>query len=220
MNKIKVIIADDHQLIRSAIKGLLSPERFEFAGEAADGNELVKLYFNTSPDVMLVDINMPHKSGLAAVKEILLLEPDATALLLSINSEEQDIYMAYSAGGRGLISKAVTEEELANSIIKVFEGKLCFGIDWNREKLKELSVKHGSSPYGSYNDIKKLLTERELEIFYDYGYGLDSQAIAVKLFVSNKTIQTHRGNIMEKLNIKKADELKRIAAEFIRKGLI
>jgi two-component system response regulator NreC len=140
--KIKILVADDHTLFRSGIISILKEySEFDLIGEAADGDELVKKYFHSSPDVILVDISMPLISGTEAVTQILQKDPEARALFLSMFEGEEYIYHILKIGGKGLINKNIMEDELVKAIKTVFSGGFYFDNGIDEDKRDEIVKK-------------------------------------------------------------------------------
>jgi len=215
LNKtIRILVADDHKLFRSGIISLLENEREVLVvGEAENGDELVEKYFKLKPDVVLVDISMPGLTGTEAIKKIRRKDQSIKALFLSMHDDEEYIYHCRKAGGKGLISKNIMKGELILAIKKVYEGGNYFGINLTERRLNDLTSKYHVLMENPKGDID-ILSPREEQILRFISEGLTSGEIAEKLFVSKRTIDTHRTNLMQKLDLKSLPELIRYAINY------
>ncbi len=213
--QIKILVADDHKLFRAGIiKVLSSLDNLVVIGEAGNGEELIKKYFELLPDVLLVDISMPVLSGVEAVKKIKESNETVKALFLSMYDSEEYVYSCLIAGGAGLINKNSMEEELHNAIVKVYSGEKYFGKDYPEEKLMELLNRYKSIRPKSIDTDISTLTKRELEILGLIGEGFTNIEIADKVMLSVRTVETHRAHISQKLGIKSLPELIKTAISF------
>ncbi len=211
---ITVLIADDHQLFRAGLISLLKEEpTVQVVSETKDGAEMIDAYKKFKPDVLLVDINMPKKSGLEAVKQLNAVE-DVTALFLSMFEGEEYVYHCYQAGGKGLIGKNCKSEELVKAIQFVQAGEVYFTFKNQLVELDTIIKKYDllfkkNKISGTYS-----FTPREEEILACVGMGYESKAIAERLGISKRTIDSHRRNLMNKLKIKTLPEFIRYAVQF------
>ena len=213
-SKIKVLIADDHTLFRKGIIKILNelPQVFVI-GEAENGEELIKKYFELYPDVILVDIAMPIMSGPAAINKILKRDPKAKALFLSMYDSEEYIYRVLDCGGKGLISKDIVEGELTYALETVFNGEKYFRGDWNDKKLEDL-VKRFESRQINFTDSDDEINFREEQILKYINDGLSSKDMAEKLNISKKTIDFYRSSLMKRFDLKTPTELVRFAIKY------
>lgn len=211
--KIRILVADDHNLFRSGIISILSEEKEIFIiGEAETGEELIDKYFRLKPDIVLADISMPDMTGIEALEKILRDDSSAKFLFLSMHEGDEYIYYCYNAGGMGLISKKVLKGELLFALKVVYENKKYFGVDVTEERLRKISDKYKKD---TRREIKKDgLTPREKQILNLISEGCTSNEIAEKLFLSKRTIDSHRTHLMQKLNLKSFPELIKYAINF------
>jgi len=205
--RIRLLIADDHNLFRSGIINLLENEKDIFViGEAATGEEMVSKYFELKPNIILADISMPELNGIEALQKIRLRDNSVKVLFLSMFEGEEYIYYCIKAGSMGLISKKVMKGELLYAIKSVHEGKRYFGIDLTEEKILKIINRFdkGNIEVDFKDDV---LSPREIQILKFISDGLTSNEMAEKLFISKRTIDTHRTHMMQKLNLKSLPEL-------------
>jgi two-component system response regulator NreC len=212
--KIRLLIADDHNLFREGIINLLDTEKDIFiVGEADTGEALLTKYFDLKPDVVLGDISMPVMSGIDALKKLIEMGESPKFLFLTMYEGDEYIYYCAKAGGRGLLSKTVMKGELLYAIRTVNEGKKYFGMNVTEEKVKEL-IDNFDKKAESSGTRNELITPREEEILKLISEGLTSSEIAERLYVSKRTIDTHRTHLMQKLNLKSLPELIKYSINF------
>jgi len=210
-NNIRILIADDHNIVRAGLIGMLETvPGFYIVGEADDGEKLISRYYETKPDLILTDISMPVKSGIEAVKQIRESGENIKVLFLSMFGGDDYVYEILMAGGNGLIQKNVVKGELIYAIQTVYGGGIYYGKEYTENKLNAIlaMIEEKKKP-SKANEIK--LTERELEIIQLIYRGLRSREIAEKLCVSKRTIDSQRMELFRKLNVKSAPELIRYA---------
>lgn len=206
MKPVKVIIADDHALFVNGLELLLKEDPdVEVIAVANDGNDLLRLTEKQLPDVILLDVNMPNMNGLDALKHIKKNFSSAKVIILSTYQEDHLIEKAKQYGANGYLLKNCNKDELIKTIFLVAEGKTCFPYRIPK-----------TDRNFTYTDIllKKInLTKRELEITELIKEGLTNQQMAEKLFLSIFTVETHRKNIMQKLQLKNPAALIRFLLE-------
>jgi len=213
MAKIRILLADDHALVRSGIAALLQMhEEFEVVGEAGDGQEAIEKTVQLSPDIVLIDISMPGISGIEATKVIRKKCPDTAILVLSMHDSEEYVYQIFRSGADGYLLKSARKEEVLTAVRTVAAGGRYFSpkiadVLLNGYVRKGLSKKAGASA----DELP--LTSREQEVLALIGEGLTNQQIADRLFISPRTVDTHRTNIMQKLDIHTAAQLVRFAID-------
>ncbi len=201
MEKTRIIIADDHQLFRNGLKILLNafPE-FEVAGEASNGEEFLKLLKTTQADVTLMDINMPEMDGIEATRKGLKLYPEMDIIALSMYGEEEYYYKMVDAGAKGFLLKDSDISDVKEAILTVRKG----GNYFSQELLYHViqKIKHRENESKSAN-----LSKREKEILFKICEGLSNQEIADNLFISKRTVDKHRANLLGKTNSKNTASL-------------
>jgi DNA-binding NarL/FixJ family response regulator len=201
MEKIRIIIADDHQLFRNGLKILLNafPD-FEVTGEASNGEEFLKILRNTKAEIALMDINMPEMDGIEATRKGLRLCPDINIIALSMYGEEEYYYKMVDAGAKGFVLKDSDISEVKEAILTVMKG----GSYFSQELLYHViqKIKHRENE----NKIANL-SKREKEILMKICEGLSNQEIADNLFISKRTVDKHRANLLGKTNSKNTASL-------------
>lgn len=211
--KIKVLIADDHKIIRVGLKGFiqLQPD-MEVVGECDSADEVVAMAKTLNPDVILMDIDLDQSSGIDATRQIKIQHPHMHILALTLHHEESFILPMIKAGANGYLLKNSEPEELIDAVRTVNRGNSYYSkrvSDTLMQSLMREKNSAGSSDFG--------LTPRELEVLKMIAQEHSNGEIADKLFISIRTVDTHRRNLLEKLNVKNTAGLVKFAIE---KGLI
>lgn len=211
MEKIKIILVDDHQLVRDGIKALLTgiPD-ISIIGEAPGANELLRELENLKPDLLIMDISLPEISGIELTKKITSDYPGIKVLILSMYNSEEFIFNSLKAGAKGYLPKNTSREELLEAIYTVNRGEEFFSDSVSKIMLKSYikRVVDESQPESKSN---ALLTSREIEILKLYVEGLINKEISDKLDISIRTVETHKNHIMRKLGLKSTVELVKFA---------
>ncbi len=202
MKKIKVLIADDHSLVRQGLSQILSLEDdIEVVGEARDGEECVKRVQEVKPDVVLLDINMPNVNGIKALRKIKDLDQSIKVIILTFHEEIEYLFETFNLGANGYIVKDAESRILIDGIREVNEGSsfvyptMSEGDKQQLQKLKNLVEK------GEVIERKASLTKREYEILTLIADGLNNREIANTLFISEKTVKNHVSNIFKKIKV-------------------
>ncbi len=213
-NKIRLIIADDHELFRAGLINLINQtEDLAIVDYASDGLELVNKYAAHNPNVVVSDISMPVLSGFESFKEIRKFDDHAKFLFLSMFESSEYVYYTRKIGGKGLLSKNVRINELCYGIRLIHNGLEYFGMDWTREKLDNLNEEYKNLADGVIGpDI--FLTYKEKKILFYISEGFTSSEIAEEMNVSKRTIDAHRYNLMKKINASTPSQLIAFAIKF------
>jgi DNA-binding NarL/FixJ family response regulator len=212
---IRVILADDHSVMRHGLRLILEQqEGFEVLGEACDGREAVSLAQELHPDVAVLDITMPNLNGIEAARQITDRQPEVAVVVLSMHADESYVLRALKAGARGYLLKESPESDFLAAIRSVSEGKAFFSPAVSR-LLVEDYVRQMQDR--DIEDSYDLLTPREREILQLIAEGKSNKDIANFLNLSLYTVETHRSNILEKLNLHSVPELILYA---VRKGVV
>ncbi len=196
-NIYRIVIADDHELIREGIKKLLELEdKFKIVGEASNGNEVIEIFKLFKPDLAILDINMPDKSGLEVLKIIKGIRNDVKVVLLTINSDRKSLSTAIESGADGYILKDSDPRELSEILLSIINGETY--IDKRLVNSLVDIYKH------SNDEIKSKfcdLTEREKEVLYYLSNGYTNKEISEEIYISEKTVKNYVTNIYSKINV-------------------
>lgn len=200
----KIIIVDDHALFRHGVSAMLSTvEGIEVVGEAANGAEFVDMLPRTEADVVLLDIDMPVMNGFDAAAEAMRLNPDAKIITLSMFGEEDYYFKMVSLGVKGFLLKNSDIKDVIEAIFTVRDG----GTYFSQELLTNLVDSLRSSATHTEAESESELSDREIEILLLISKGLSNQEIADKLFISKRTVDKHRANILLKTGSKNTASL-------------
>jgi DNA-binding NarL/FixJ family response regulator len=209
MGKIKILIADDHSVVREGIKSMLNDvSDFAFVGEAENGKEAIEKINVLFPDIIIMDISMPVMTGIEAIKIIKKDYSEVKTIVLTIHSEKEYIEQIYKSGATGCLYKNAGKHEFESAIRAIYKGENYFSTDISNALLKE---------HFSPHDKENSLTQRELQILKLIVEEFSNHEIADNLFISVRTVETHRKNLMQKLNIDSTIGLIKYA---VKKGLI
>ncbi len=207
---IKILIADDHGVLRAGLRALLSgADNLQVIGEAADGEEALRLAVELHPDIVLMDVSMPVTGGIEATRRMKEIVPDVKVLILTVHEDKELLREAIRVGACGYINKRAAESELIDAIHAVQRG-----IIYVQPNLMRALVFPDT---GSSEEVKtgamEELTPRELDVMRLIVQGHTNRQIADRLNLSIRTVETHRSNLMSKLNLRSRVELVRYAAE-------
>lgn len=210
--KIRVMVVDDHRLVREGLTSLLRihPE-IEVVGEASDGDEGVAKARTLEPDVILMDISMPGMNGITATKIIKKDVPKSKVIMLTMLDQEGYVYEAVKAGATGYLLKNTGLEDIVKAIKEVLKGGATLHPDAQAQLLKEyvFLARHNQDTYG--------LSDREIEVLQLLADGMSNKEIAGKLYISTQTVKTHIAHIFEKLGV--SDRTEAVAAA-LRRGMV
>ena len=215
MKSIRVLLADDHKLIRAGLRLVVDQQPdLSVVGEADDGRQAVELTKSLKPDVVVMDIAMPNLNGIEAARQIREIRPDAAVVMLSMHSDEGYVLRALGAGARAYLLKDSATTDLVQAIRAVVEGKSFFSPAVSKVLLQDYMRKLQRS---GAEDSYDLLSPREREVLQLVAEGKSNKEVASLLNLSVYTVETHRAKIMQKLNLKGVPELILYA---VRKGII
>ncbi|MEL7428581.1 MAG: response regulator transcription factor [Pseudomonadota bacterium] len=205
--KIRVFIADDHELVRDGIKSrLLLSKNTEICGEATNGRDAISQCRDLLPDIIFLDISMPEVSGLDAAREILESHPELKVVFLSIYDNPEYVREALRIGAKGYLLKDVSREEMMIAVQAIYNGGTYLGSRISHDMAQSSTVEAAQA-------CKYKLSERERQVLAEIARGLRNKAIAEKLNLSVRTVESHRLTLREKTGGGNAVELSRIAAE-------
>ena len=213
--KVRIVIAEDHTILREGLRSLLSSSaNFEIVGEAGDGREAIRQVKKFKPDLILTDLSMPRMNGMEAIKEIKRESPATKILVLTVHRAEEYILATFRAGADGYLLKDSTHSELLMAVKKVLSGTHYISPEIS-EKVIEGYIE-GKKSLKSRTSWETL-TQREREILKLIAEGYRNKEIAEDLCISVKTVEKHRANLMEKLDLHSIQALTTFAIE---KGLV
>jgi two-component system, NarL family, response regulator NreC len=215
MRKTRILVADDHQLMRSGLRLMLERQPdLSVVGEASDGREAVALAKSLKPEVVVMDIGMPNLNGIEAARQMTQENPQLAVVIVSMHSDESYVLRALKAGARGYLLKDSAEVDLIKAVNAVGSGKSFFSPAVSKllldDYVRKLKRTGSEDPYD-------LLTPREREILQLVAEGKSNKDIANLLNLSVYTVESHRSNLMEKLNLRGLPELILYA---VRRGII
>ena len=216
MEPFRVVLADDHILVRQGLKRILEEMAdLEVIGEAGNGLELLKLLERITPQMILLDISMPNLRGIEAIREIKPLHPEAKILIITMHKDKEYLYQAISAGANGYFLKEDADTELSTAIETIRRGKVYISPLLSGDLADDWAQTYRAKSKLPYEP--DTLTTREREVLKMIAEGKSSKEVADLLFISVRTVERHRANLMDKLGIKKTADLVKYA---IQKGYL
>jgi DNA-binding NarL/FixJ family response regulator len=216
MPPIKIILTEDHQILRDGIKALIASANITISGEASTGQELWKLLDKDLPDIILMDISLPDTSGIELTRLVTEKYPEIKVLILSMYTDESFINQAIKAGAKGYLHKNTTREEMLVAIDTVLSGNDFYSDNISKIILKNY-IEKAKININEIDNPNEILSKREIEILKMFAEGFINKEIADRLFISIRTVESHKNHIMQKLNLKTQVELVKYA---IRHNLI
>jgi len=217
MKKIRILIADDHSVVRSGLRQLLKTSgEFSIVGEAASGEEAIEQVRKHEPDIAILDISMPGMNGVEATRIIKQESAGTKVLILTIHESEDYVFQMVRAGASGYLSKNAGKEELFSAVKAIAAGERFFSPGISKLMVEEF-IRRANNNVPAAAPSEAPLTNRETEVLRLIAGGLTNQEIAEKLFISARTVDTHRTNLMQKLNIHETAGLVKYAIE---KGIV
>jgi two-component system, NarL family, response regulator NreC len=215
MNNIRVLLVDDHPIVRVGLRTLLESEPdMEVVGQASDGLEAVKMAQDLHPTVVVMDISMPNMDGLEATRRIRVCCPDSVILILTVHAHQRYLFPVLQAGAAGYVLKSTVDTELIGAIRTVAQGGAFLYPDATRLLLEDYLARRGA---GQEQNSYESLSEREREVLRLIALGHTSAVIAEQLVLSPKSVETYRTRIMQKLNLHSRADLVRYA---LARGLL
>lgn len=212
METIKVVLADDHAIVRDGIKQLLETEEYiQIVGEASSGKEAIECVEEHQPDILIMDISMPEMTGIEATDELIKRKSETKVLILSMYDKEEYVLKAVKLGAFGYLMKDTSKDKFVKAIKTVQNGQKYFSSEISNIIVNEYLSNMQTG--GTAKKSKSLLTKREAEILSLVTKGYNNKKIADSFDLSIRTVETHRLNIMKKLNVNNAAEMVRVALE-------
>lgn len=216
MDKKRIVIAEDHTILRAGLKALLeSNSNFEIVGEANNGRDAIRRVAELRPDLIIMDLSMPGLSGIDAVKDIRDRYPEVKALVLTVHSEEEYVLSSLEAGANGYVLKDATQTELIAAAERVLNGKTYLSPEITEKVVDSYlqANKNSQEPATKWDSV----TQRERQILKLIAEGHTNKSMASYLCISVKTVEKHRANLMKKLDLHSVSALTTYALE---KGII
>jgi len=207
----KILIADDHQVVRTGLKSLLAGTEFTVIAEAVDGDEAVKLAAKHKPDLVLLDIRMPGLDGLVALSRIKMNQPTIPVMMLSTYDNPTYVAKSVALGASGYLLKGATRDELLAAFRKVVAGEDA----WTRDELRRVTGALATPRMSA--DVEVPLTQRESEVLRQLAYGLTNKEIGQALGISYETVKEHVQHILRKIGV---TDRTQAAVWAVRKGLV
>ena len=209
-----ILLADDHHLVRQGLRALLAAEPdFHLVGEAADAREVVQLAERLHPDVLLLDLMMPGLNGLDILPQLMKCTPKTRVIILTMHNNEAYVLQALRNGAAGYVLKTSRSDELVLAVREVVAGRRYLSPPLSEKVIEAYLQSRGGAALDPYDT----LTMREREVLSMVVQGQSSAEIADKLFISPRTVETHRANLMRKLNLQRQTDLIRYA---LRRGIL
>ena len=201
MNKIKIVLIDDHNIVRDGLKILLMnlPD-IEVIGEASNDTELFELLISSNPDILLMDIALPDISGITLTKKISLEYPDIKVIMLTANVDDESIFNSFKAGALGYLPKNILQEELVEAIKTVYTGNEYMAKSITNSVMKTYMVRSMLGKTDKHKQGQEL-SKREIQIIKLLAEGFRYKEIGEQLNISSRTVESHKNNILEKLDL-------------------
>ena len=209
-----IVLADDHPIVRRGLRAVLEAEKeFALMGEAGEGLEAVRMVEQLQPDILIADLMMPGLTGLEVTRQVKQRVPNTKVIILSMHAAESYVLEALRNGANGYVLKDTAADELVRAIREVLQGRRYLSSQLSERAIENYVLKAEATAVDSYDS----LTTREREVLKLAAEGSTNVEIAERLFISPRTAETHRANLMKKLNLSNHTELIRYA---IRRGVL
>jgi DNA-binding NarL/FixJ family response regulator len=209
----RVLLADDHSIVRHAVRTILeSSKNYSVVGEAENSEQIVKLLEELRPDLLILDLGLPGRSGLETIFEVKQKQIPVKIVVLTMYEEENKVIQTIAAGAAAFLLKSTTPSEFIEALDKVSSGAVYLPrrFDYLRETITSQSHQEDGAVRGGADPLSKL-SQREREVFYMLAEGLPNRTIAKKLFISARTVETHRARVIKKLGFNSTADLIRYA---------
>lgn len=202
LRPLRVMLADDHALVRSAVRQALTAPDIEVVGEAATAEETLAMAPELRPDVLLLDINLPGTDGLRLLRELAPRLPETRIVMLTISDSPRDLVEAIRQGAAGYVTKDLSPDALQRAVRGVRSGELPMSRKMAAELVRQLSIGSGRGATSAEGELLPGLSDRETEVLRHLAEGLTDREIAERLGISPRTVETHVGSILHKLGVR------------------
>lgn len=200
---LKILLVDDHEVVRLGLRSLLSHyPKFEVVAEAATADDAVRLSKEYSPDVIVMDIRLPGKSGIEATREILAQQPDSKVIMLTTFADDELLFDAINAGASGYVLKQIDSKELINALERIGRGESLLDASLTQQVFKRVR----DSAHKAENEAFAALTEQEMKVLQLLAQGKRNKEIAAEVFLSEKTVRNYVSSILNKLSVETRSE--------------
>lgn len=211
---VSIVLADDHEIVRKGLRALLESEKdFRIVGEASDGLQTLEMVENLEPDMLVLDLMMPGMNGLEVARRIQMLDLPTRVIVLSMHKNEAYVMQALKAGVSGYVLKNSDMADIIQAIRQVIDGRRYMSPPLTERAISSYIERAHETPLGSY----ETLTSRERDVLQLSAEGLGNKEIAERLFISPRTVETHKSNLMKKLGLHSQTDLIRYA---LQRGII
>jgi two-component system response regulator DegU len=211
---IRLMLADDHRMLREGLRRSLSDEGFEVVGEASDGEEAVALAGTLNPDVILMDVTMPNVGGVEATRRIHQLQPDVRIVMLTMHADQEVIAEALRAGASGYLVKDCSTDEIADAVRMAANEESSLSPQLATAMLDEV---RRIDPEPADDDSERVVTKREVEVLQLIADGCSTPEVAERLYISQKTVKNHLASIYHKLD---ARDRTQAVLQAVRMGIV
>jgi DNA-binding NarL/FixJ family response regulator len=206
---LRVMLVDDHALVRSAVRQALTAPDIEVVGEAASAEEALLLAPQLNPDVLLLDINLPGSDGMHVLRELHPRLPDTKIVMLTVSSERRDLMEAVREGAAGFLTKDLNPDALLRAVRGIRRGDLPMSRAMAAEVVRSFASRESPAPSGAGDGLLGSLSSREREVLRHLAAGRTDREIGEQLGISPRTVETHVGSILHKLNVRNRAEAAR-----------
>jgi len=213
---IRLMLADDHRMLREGLSRSMSEQGFDVVGEAGDGEQAVKMAEQLRPDVVLMDVTMPEMDGVEATKQIRAALPNVRVVMLTMHADQEVLAAAIRAGASGYLVKDCSTAEIAAAVRMAVSGETALSPQLAASMLDEVRRLDGAQSFGAV-EAERVITRREEEVLQLIAYGCSTPEVAERLYISQKTVKNHLASIYQKLD---ARDRTQAVLQAVRMGIV